>query len=333
MRALPAALLLLAHACGAAAADASRSAAAAAALAPPADAPLVASVPDAALEAFIEGRYVALARPGASESAVRGAVSRGVAAGLLRAGPAARDAPGMDAAALGVVTFKSSDEAAAQVRSGAPRRRRAGGVPVPSAARAHERRRPCRRTAARGAPAAHAARHDTGMAAGQRGGVRRGGSGASLLHRSAQNAAAAAQPAAAQPRPAASQPRSAPVTQPAAAALLLRPGACVVRLSRRQTQLTPGLASPRRRATPARSASRTRASGAWIACASRSRCMFINCCNAARARQCSLKRLRNALTVAACRCRRCLLAVTAPARWTGRTARRRAVTARACTSS
>ncbi len=135
MRAFSAALLLLAaHACGAAtttdasASSSSSSDATAAARAPP-DAPLVAAVPDPALEAFIEGRFVALARPGASQSAVRDAVSRGVAAGLLRAGPAKADAPGLGAAALGVITFKASDEPSAQVRLW--RQRLAPAVPLP----------------------------------------------------------------------------------------------------------------------------------------------------------------------------------------------------------
>ncbi len=80
---------------------------------------LVAANPDAALDAWLVGRFVALARPGNSASAISDAISRGVASGLLNAGNGVADAPDLRLAALGVATFKAT-AANAQVRAWAP---------------------------------------------------------------------------------------------------------------------------------------------------------------------------------------------------------------------
>lgn len=78
---------------------------------------LVAPNPDAALDAWLVGRFVALARPGNSASALSEAVSRCVSNGLLNGGNgAAADAPDLRHAALGVVTFKAT-AANAQARA------------------------------------------------------------------------------------------------------------------------------------------------------------------------------------------------------------------------
>jgi hypothetical protein len=88
---------------------------------PPAD--LVAPLADAELDAYLENRFVALAKEGASKAAVEGALSRGVASGALRGNSAAAsDAPSLANAALGVVSFKfatppASPNAAAAVRA------------------------------------------------------------------------------------------------------------------------------------------------------------------------------------------------------------------------
>ena len=80
---------------------------------------------DAALDAFIKGRYVAVARRGKSQGDVEGAVNAGVAAAQLDDGRAPgggpggpdrkRDAPDLTRAAQGVATFKAKDSASFKV--------------------------------------------------------------------------------------------------------------------------------------------------------------------------------------------------------------------------
>jgi hypothetical protein len=87
-----------------------------------ADPPLSAPLPDAALEAYIADRFVAVARPGKGRADLSAALARGVAAGQVKgAGAGAAHAPDLTNADLGVVSFKfsntpASPQAANQVR-------------------------------------------------------------------------------------------------------------------------------------------------------------------------------------------------------------------------
>jgi hypothetical protein len=93
---------------------------------PPPDAPaaaaaqpavnLVAATPDAALDAFLQNRYVAVGARGATEAGLRAAVARGVAGGQIRGGASRADAPDTSRAGLGVVSFSSASDALATVR-------------------------------------------------------------------------------------------------------------------------------------------------------------------------------------------------------------------------